>query len=116
MPLEDALDTKKIVPPYRVEGYEATDSFSNDDEADLKVLDQLVGMGSDLNKERHSIHYLYFASEADALAAAKELEAMNFHVEVGEFLPEEPLSRSWPVSADRTEVINMAVVKALRKP
>jgi hypothetical protein len=60
------MDLKKIVPPYEVEGFEQTGSYTDEDEADRKVLVQLVEQGSDLSKPRHSIHYFYFEDEANA--------------------------------------------------
>ena len=39
-------------------------------EADALALRQLAGRGADLAKPRHVIHFLYFAAEADARAAA----------------------------------------------
>jgi|ERR1700734_1623653 len=110
------MKSEKIVPPYNHEGYEQLDSYTDEDEADRKILRQLVEMGSDLSKERHSIHYFYFESKVGAQAAGLELEKMNFEVQVGEMLEEEPSSRRWPVTADRTEVINEAVIRALRDP
>lgn len=105
-----------IVPPYNVKGYEQTDSFTDANEADRKVLRQLVEMGCDLENPRHSIHYFYFDSELGSLAAADELVAMAFNVQVGEQVATEPASRRWPVTGDRTEVINEGVIFALREP
>ena len=75
---------EEIVPPYKVEGYEETGSYTNEDEADRIVLDQLVAAGCDLGKERHSIHYLYFDSKSGAEAAGLELERMGFWVRIGD--------------------------------
>ncbi len=107
---------EKIVPPYLVPGYEQTESYTDEDEADLKVLAQLRDMGSDLTNARHCVHYFYFPSEADANHAASDLASMDFGVETGEYLPSEPDERRWPVVAERTEVINAEVIRALRDP
>ena len=107
---------KKIVPPYEDEGYEQTGSYTNEDEADRKVLAQLEEQGSDLSKPRHSIHYFYFEDEANARAAAQELEQMDFGVSIGEQLDEHRDPQRWPVTAERRDVINGAVIAALRPP
>jgi len=86
------------------------------DEADRKVLAQLVEQGSDLSKPRHSIHYFYFEDEASARAAAGELERMDFGVSIGEKLDEDREPQLWPVTAERRDVINRDVIAALRGP
>jgi len=62
-------DKKEIIPPYSVKGYEQTGSYTIEDEADREVFQPLVALGADLQKERHTIHYLYFSLEAVANAA-----------------------------------------------
>lgn len=110
------MTKKVIVPPYLVKGYEETDSYTVEDEADQKVLDQLVQLGSDLRKERHSIHYFYFETEAGANQARKELERMQFEVLSGAEIESEPATRRWPLTAERTAVVNQNVIRVLRRP
>jgi hypothetical protein len=107
---------REVQPPYLVEGYEQTGSYKDPDDADQVVLDQLVQMGSDLTRERHSIHYFYFPTAAGAEEARKDLEKMNFETRAGLMLEGEPAPRRWPVTAERKEVINGEVIHALRKP
>jgi hypothetical protein len=107
---------KKILPPYSIEGYEQTGSYTDEDDADRQVLNQLIQLGSDLRKERHSIHYFYFETEAGADEARKELARMQFEARAGAQLESEPTSRRWPVIAERTEVIDEKVIRILRKP
>ena len=108
-------DRKKIGPPYSAEGYEQTGSYSDEDDADRKVIAQLVDLGADLSKPRHAIHYMYFDSEAHADTACVELEQMGFAVSAGEELQAESQVLRWPVIAERTEVINEEVILTLRE-
>ena len=110
------MQGRKIVPPYMVQGYEQTGSYTDSDEGDRKVLSQLIEAGSDLSRARHSIHYFYFGSQAAAEAAGDDLLVLNFDVQIGEPLPDEPSSRRWAVMADRTEIVNESVIRALRPP
>jgi hypothetical protein len=57
MAKEPDLDAREIVPPYQREGYEKVGEYSEASEGDRKILAELVAMGSDLSKARHSIHY-----------------------------------------------------------
>jgi hypothetical protein len=47
-------------------------------DGDREVLRNLAGYGSDLSKPHHTVHYLYFKSEASAQAAAAELRAAGY--------------------------------------
>jgi hypothetical protein len=80
-------------------------------EADRLVLRQLTGLGADLTKPRHVIHYLYFAEESDARAAAEAAEDTGYHAWV-----EPPAGRSeqWSVRADATRLVSAATVDAFR--
>jgi regulator of RNase E activity RraB len=110
------MDSKKILPPYSVEGYEQTGSYTEEDDADGQVLAQLIEMGSDLSKPRHSVHYFYFDDEGGARAAAIEIERLDFVVNVGERLDEGRQPQRWPVTAERRDVVNSEVITALRGP
>jgi regulator of RNase E activity RraB len=109
-------EKKEILPPYSVKGYEQTGSYTVEDEADRKVFRQLLELGADLDNERHTIHYLYFATEEGADEACRDLESIGFDVTAGEKLESEPSTRKWPVKAERIEIINEEVIRSLRKP
>ena len=96
------------------ERHEKVGEHSEASEGDRRILAELVALGSDLSKERHSIHYFAFGDQDDALAAGRELRKMGFRVEFGRELKARPESRRWPVLADRTEVIDEEVIGALR--
>ena len=80
-------------------------------ETDQLVLRQLTARGADLTKPRHVIHYLYFAKEADARAAAGEIEQAEWETTVGP--PDEKLAE-WSLRAEGYRVIGAATVGAFR--
>jgi hypothetical protein len=80
-------------------------------EADALVLRQLTGLGADLTRARHVVHYLYFPTERDARDAADAITAAGYTVAV-----EPPTERiaEWCVKADTTRVVNAGTVAAFR--
>jgi hypothetical protein len=80
-------------------------------EADQLVLRQLAGLGADLTKPRHVIHYLYFAAESDAREAAEAAEATGYNATVE---PPGGRIRQWSVRADATRLVSAPTVEAFR--
>jgi hypothetical protein len=79
-------------------------------EADSLALRQLAGRGADLSKQRHVIHFLYFSTEADALAAAEAVgEAWSTVVEA----PSEAIDQ-WCLKADAHRTVGPDTVAAFR--
>lgn len=80
-------------------------------EADRLVLRQLTGLGADLSRPRHLVHYLYFPAERDARDAGAVIEDAGYRVVV-----EPPTGRiaEWCVKADTTRVVNATTVEAFR--
>ena len=68
-------------------------------DVDTLVLGQLARAGADLTKARHVIHFLYFADEASASAAAAELDDAGYETTVAP--PEEGIEQ-WAVRAEAT--------------
>jgi hypothetical protein len=80
------------------------------EEADRLALRQLAGRGADLSKPRHVIHFLYFATEPDARAAAEAIaETWTTHVEA----PDETIEQ-WCVKADGNRTLGPDTVAAFR--
>ena len=80
------------------------------EEADRLALRQLAGRGADLSKPRHVIHFLYFATEADARAAAEAIaDTWTTHVEA----PTEAIAQ-WCVKADGTRTLGPDTIAAFR--
>ena len=80
------------------------------EDADRLALRQLAGRGADLAKPRHVIHFLYFATEADARAAAEAIaDTWNTKVEA----PTEVIAQ-WCVRADGTRTLGPDTVAAFR--
>jgi hypothetical protein len=80
-------------------------------EADALVLRQLAGLGADLTRPRHVVHYLYFPGEQQARAAADVVADAGYSIVV-----EPPTDRiaEWCVKADTTRVVNAVTVEAFR--
>jgi len=84
---------------------------STPQEADQLVLRQLTARGADMTKPRHVIHYLYFAAEIDARAAAEEIERADWETTLSP--PDEKIAE-WSVRAEGYRVIGAATVEAFR--
>jgi len=80
-------------------------------EADALALRQLVGGGADLAQPRHVIHFLYFAAEHDARAAAEVARESGWQTELTE--PTENVD-VWTVRADATRVVSSVTVESFR--
>ena len=80
------------------------------EDADRLALRQLEGRGADLSRPRHVVHFLYFADETDARAAADTIgEAWAASVEP----PTEAIAH-WCVKADGTRTLGPDTVAAFR--
>ncbi len=80
-------------------------------EADQLVLRQLVSRGADLTKPRHVLHYLYFADEIDARAAAEVVDQSEWEATVRP--PNETIAE-WSLRAEGYRVIGATTVEAFR--
>jgi hypothetical protein len=80
-------------------------------EADSLALRQLEGRGADLTKARHVIHFLYFAQEADARAAAESVAQGSWTITVEP--PSEEIAE-WCVKADGHRTVGPDTVGAFR--
>ena len=81
------------------------------EDADRLALRQLAGRGADLAKPRHVIHFLYFASEDDARAAADAVIAGSWTASVEP--PSEAIDQ-WCVKADGHRTLGPDTVAAFR--
>jgi len=80
------------------------------EDADRLALRQLAGRGADLSKPRHVVHFLYFASEAEARAAAEAIgDAWRTVLEA----PAES-SEQWCVKADGHRTMSFETASAFR--
>lgn len=80
-------------------------------EADALALRHLASGGADLAQPRHVIHFLYFAGETGARAAAADAEQSGWSVAVlgpGDAVDE------WTVRADATRVVSAGTVESFR--
>lgn len=80
-------------------------------EADSLALRQLAGRGADLAKPRHVIHYLYFAREAAARAAADAITEGSWRTTVE---PPTATIDQWCVRADGERTLGPETVAAFR--
>jgi len=80
-------------------------------EADALALRQLAGRGADLAKPRHVIHFLYFAAEADARAAAAAVADASWTANVE---PPSETVAEWCVRADGNRTVGLETVAAFR--
>jgi hypothetical protein len=87
------------------------DQFPGDDPeaGDLEVLAQLEQHGADLSKETEFGHYLYFANEEQARAAAEQLAEIGYSAK-GRASDEAVL-----VLAERAEVPSIENVRRMRQ-
>jgi Regulator of ribonuclease activity B len=80
-------------------------------EADSLALKQLAGRGADLAKSRHIIHFVYFADEADARAAAEAIAEASWTATVE---PPREAADLWCVKADAHRICGPDTVAAFR--
>ena len=80
-------------------------------DADSLALKQLAGRGADLAKPRHIIHFVYFAEEADARAAAEAIDEASWTVTVE---PPGETTGLWCVKADAHRICGPETVAAFR--
>jgi hypothetical protein len=81
-------------------------------ELDRLSVRQLQGRGADLTQPRHVIHFIYFAEENDARAAADEIHRAGYEpVKVLE--PTDEIAE-WTVRAEGFRVVGFGTVDAFR--
>ena len=80
-------------------------------EADRLVLRQLAGRGADLAQPRHVIHYLYFASEDAARAAARAIDEADWDTTVQ---PPDGAIAEWSVRAEGYRIVGHTTVEGFR--
>jgi uncharacterized membrane-anchored protein len=80
-------------------------------DADTLALRQLAGRGADLAKPRHVIHFLYFALEDEARAAAAAITEASWTANVEP--PTETIAQ-WCVQADGHRTVGPETVAAFR--
>jgi hypothetical protein len=80
-------------------------------EMDRLVVRQLEGRGADLAQPRHVIHFIYFADEADARAAAEAIDRADYDTTV--IAPTEEIAE-WAVRAEGYRVVSVSTVDAFR--
>ena len=80
-------------------------------EADALALSQLTGRGADLSQPRHVIHFVLFADETAARAAAAAIEEASWTATVE---PPSETVAEWCVEADAHRTVEPATVAAFR--
>jgi hypothetical protein len=80
-------------------------------EADALALRQLAGRGADLSKPRHIVHFVLFAEERDARAAAEAIGDASWHTKVE---PPTDAEAEWCVKADGQRTVGPETVAAFR--
>jgi regulator of RNase E activity RraB len=112
MELRSLGETK---PPYDRDDLEVLDTFevNSPGEGDRKVIEQLLASGADLNKPRHTIHFLYFPSSKVADEASEALRQAGYNANTCE-QSEIPSQNSWPVLADKTGLVNQSAMERER--
>jgi len=80
-------------------------------DADALALRHLTRRGADLTRARHILHFLYFADEGDARAAAAVADQASWTVSVT--APGERVAE-WSVRAEGDRVVNPVTVAAFR--
>jgi len=77
-------------------------------ELDLLLVRRLRSVGADLTRPRPIVHFLAFPSEADARAAAAEIEGGGYVVTVA------AENGTWSVRAEGTRVVDESTVTVYR--
>jgi hypothetical protein len=80
-------------------------------ELDRLILRQLQGLGADLTRPRHVLHFLYFAEEAGAREAAEAVESAGYEVTLTR--PDETVAQ-WSIKAESTRVVDYSNVAGFR--
>jgi hypothetical protein len=81
-------------------------------ELDLLILQQLRGKGAKLALPRHVLHFIDYADEASARAAADDVEAIGFDATVE---PPDGEGSMWTVRAEAMRCIDETTVATHRK-
>jgi hypothetical protein len=80
-------------------------------EADRIAVLQLQGIGADLARPRHVLHFLTFPDEASARGAAAELERAGYRATVD---PPDDAEPEWSVRGEGARVVSLTTVEAFR--
>jgi hypothetical protein len=80
-------------------------------EMDELMLRQLAGLGADLSRPRHVLHFLYFDDEASANAAGEDIGNAGYETTVS--APREGIPQ-WSVRAESHRVVDRTTVDAFR--
>jgi len=80
-------------------------------ELDLLLVRRLRSVGDDLTQPRRIVHFLDFARESDARAAASELEEAGYDVTVA---PPSADAPHWSLRAEGNRVVDETTVVAFR--
>jgi len=80
-------------------------------DVDRLVVRQLLGRGADLTQPRHVIHFIYFAEESDARAAADAIDSAGYETTVD--APGDEIAE-WTVRAEAYRVVGLATVDGFR--
>lgn len=87
------LDKLREILPWKRKGYEVLGEYELDtpEDGDRQILDIMLEGGSDLSKERHVLHYLYFKTNQTRANAETQLQSKGYEtrhgVDYGEALP-----------------------------
>jgi len=106
---------KATQPPYDRNDLEVVGDFDSPppSEGDEKVLAELVRLGADLTRSRHTIHFLYFPNKSEAQSAATALAANGF---IARSEPKSiiPSKNQWPVIAEQMATVNSQTMTVTR--
>jgi hypothetical protein len=94
----------------RVEQARALESVTD---ADQLIVNELRGLGADLEQPREIVHYVYFPSEAAARTANQELRQAGYAADV-RFAAGPPGANPWLVLATKEEVLSAESARAAR--
>jgi hypothetical protein len=80
-------------------------------DADALALRQLTSRGANMSKPRHVVHFLLFASEADARAASEVISATSWSAAVE---PPTETRAEWTLRADDERIVSADTVGSYR--
>ncbi|SEG59850.1 Regulator of ribonuclease activity B [Bryocella elongata] len=105
----------RLLQPWKRKGYEKLDTYDSSKpyEGDLAVLAQLKARGANLTRERHIVHYLYFATVAGRAEAAAQLKTHHYETRVGDTTAEG--DHPYMLVAERTGLVNETEITRERR-